>query len=555
MKKIIITLLGIAIAGTNAMAQCDQVSCPLVTLSGTLANRTLDADSTYLLSGCVIVPDNMTITAQAGVVVMGAPNSALYFEKGSEFISQGTEELPVIFTSDRVEGCKAPGDWGGIILGGNAPNNNNNSITLNQDPCTSIVGGGIDPNDYSGILKYMRIEYATTGLTMVSVGDATEMHNIQISYAAKNGLDLYGGTVKFKELVFLNNYGTDILATHGNLSLGQRILTVRLDPTAHVGVSPYSNSIVFKNNEDTLNNYEGYLGSNNTHPIFSNVTILGPEYCGDTAHGDIKNGLLFTNNTEGEIYNSYIDGYPTGFRIEELKTAENANRTASPGPSIFFEYNSFYNNSVDDYSTDVIWPSGCTVDIGTWLSGGTSCRQEGIETGNPAGYSSTVCSSYVSTIPDFSLTTSSLSASNYSPDALSNNDDFFEEMNKRGAFDATDWTEEWTNWNPKGIDYCSLLRVKNPTRINKVGTNNVNLAIAPNPASGVTYATFTTAQAGKVNLTLVNSIGQTVRTISQDMSKGNQQIAIPTNGLNAGVYMVNLTLSNGSAVRGKVVVK
>jgi hypothetical protein len=139
MKNFIITLLGFAAAGTNAMAQCNQVSCPVVTLSGTLANRTLDADSIYLLSGCVEVPTNITVTAEAGAVILGAPNSMMLFKKGARFISQGTEEKPVIFTSDREAECKAPGDWEGLVFEGYAPNNNNNSISLEDKACTTIV--------------------------------------------------------------------------------------------------------------------------------------------------------------------------------------------------------------------------------------------------------------------------------------------------------------------------------------------------------------------------------------------------------------------------------
>lgn len=553
MKSLIITIIGLAAAGTNAMAQCAQASCPQVTLEGTLSSRLLDADTTYLLSGCVEVPANVTITAEAGTVVLGAPNSLLLFKQGAQFISQGTDEAPVVFTSDRISDCRAPGDWEGLFFEGKAPNNNNNYISIEGQACTTIEGGGNLPNDNSGVLKFIRVEFAKTGLTMVSVGAGTEMHDIQVSYSSEDGMKLLGGTVNFKQLAFLNNYGTDILATLGNRSMAQRILTVRLDPAAHIGVSPYSNSIVFKNNDDDLNNYEGYMGSDNTHPIFSNVTILGPDYCGGTADGDIKNGILFTNNTEAGFYNSVIESYPTGFRIEGTETVENANRTTSPGPSIFFEYNSFYDNATAPYSSTT-WTSGCATSIIDWLTPSLldPCKQRGIETGVQAGYSA--CSSSVF-VPDFSLPTTSMDVPEYSAvPELSNNDVFFEEMENRGAFDADDWTLEWTAWNPKATNYCAQLR-PNPTGINKVGAVNANLAIAPNPASGITYASFTTEKAGKVTLNVVNSIGQVVRTVSQDVNSGSQKMVVPTDGLSTGVYMINLTLGNGSTVRGKVVVK
>lgn len=549
MKKIITLFIGI-VSATNVMATDSPISCPTVTLSGTLSNRTLDKDTTYLLSGCVSVPSGVTIIAEAGVVIMGekSSNGTLVFRKGSTFTSQGTSSLPVIFTSNQVQANRKPGDWGGIVFEGSAPNNNSNSITLTNRTCESVNGGGTTSADNSGTLKFMRIELATYGLTAISMGSGTEMHDIEIARCSQNGLELYGGTVNFKRMVLLDNFGYDILATQGNQSKAQGIVAVRLDNNAHLSSTDVS-SIVFKNN-DNAPSYAGSMGSTNTHPIFSNVTLIGPKYCVASPDPEFKNGILMLNNTEGGIYNTYIDGWPTGYRIEGSATIQNANNNGK----ILFNATSFYNNPTNFFSSTT-WSSGCEANISDWLTlASTSCDQTGNETGTSIGYSS-VCS-YTSTAPDFTLSSSSILSPDFtSYDELTDNSSFFASTSLRGAFDDEDWTAGWANWAIASEDFCPQSKGMVATGINNVANDKNNLAVAPNPADGITYATFTTAQSGSVQLTVTNSIGQVVRTIKQDLGKGDQRVAIPVTGLSSGMYIVNVTTDKENIVHRRLVVK
>lgn len=559
MKKIITLLVGI-VAATNALATDNPISCPTVTLSGTLSTRTLYSDTTYLLTGCVVVPDNVTITFQQGVKVLGqkSSNAALVFRKGSSFISQGTSSNPVLFSSNQTIGNKAPGDWMGIVFEGKATNNNSNSITLTNRTCESVTGGGTTDADNSGTLKFMRIEYAQYGLTLVSVGNGTEMHDIEIANSSIDGLQLHGGTVDFKNAVFLNNYGYDILATEGNRSRAQFILTLRRDDAAHLPSTDVS-SIVFKNNDNVGGSF---AGSPLTHPIFSNVTVIGRYYnCGGVPSVDplFANGILMTNNTAGEVYNSYIDGWKYGFYMDGNQVISHANTLSSPAPSIFFAFNSLNNNPSNNYDHSGTWPSsgGCATSMPLWLSTTPgSCGQQGIETGVSAGYSSTVCSTYSSTTPVFSLSSTSLSGADFTLDVFANNDDFFVESTNRGAFDATDWTTGgWVNWYPAGEDYCPQHRGMAPTGINNVSADKNNLTLAPNPAEGITYATFATTQAGSVQITVTNNLGQVVRTIIQNFGKGDQRVAIPVTGLSAGMYIINVTMDKENVAHRRLVIK
>lgn len=80
-------------------------------------------------------------------------------EPGGKLIAEGTKDAPIVFTSEQPKGQRKPGDWGGLIICGNAKNNQG---VLNQQieggPRTKH--GGNDDADNSGILRYVRVEFA-----------------------------------------------------------------------------------------------------------------------------------------------------------------------------------------------------------------------------------------------------------------------------------------------------------------------------------------------------------------------------------------------------------
>ncbi|RYZ45900.1 MAG: T9SS type A sorting domain-containing protein [Sphingobacteriales bacterium] len=490
---------------------------------------------------------------------MGQKSSTavLIIDRGAKLVSQGTVTNPVQFTSDQQPGYRAAGDWNGITVLGYATNNTSNSITLTNNRDCSVTGGGTNDNDNSGTYKFMRIEYPIYGLSMVSVGDGTEFHDVQVSYPSENALELYGGKVNFKNFASLNAKRYDILATHGNRSKAQFILGVRLDLSANVSTSDLSNGIVFSNNDDAAGGYASSMGAANNHPVFSNVTLIGPKYCGATSGlTNFKNGILFRNNTEGGIYNSVVAGWPNGIFMNGSSTIANANSSST----IKFDYNSLY-----DYATSSgnspSWTSGCETTLALWLNGSVnSCAMQGNQIGlSVLGYSSTVCGNYCSTAPGFLLGSTDLNDPNYdATDVPELNNVFFTSLDYRGAFDQTkDWTADWTAFCPQSTDYCpDQRRSSAPTGINNLNAGNSGgLVLAPNPVSGMTYAEFATQQSGKINISVINSVGQVVRTISKDVEKGKQRIGITTDGLSAGMYLINVELNKGNTIHSRVVVK
>jgi hypothetical protein len=201
-------------------------------LSGNIAKDTrLLKRHVYLLMGSVFVTNNATLTIDPGTVIIGDYESkgSLTITRGATIIADGLETDPIVFTSNR--GVKRSGDWGGLFLLGNAPTNKfgNGSVAsfhTNLDP--SAYGntnyGGKETNSSSGILRYVRIEYAGkrlksegnfSGLLLAAVGNKTIIENIMVSYCAGNSFDVWGGEVNLDKAVSYKSNYTDFKFNYG----------------------------------------------------------------------------------------------------------------------------------------------------------------------------------------------------------------------------------------------------------------------------------------------------------------------------------------------------
>ena len=197
---------------------CNTKKKDLVTLSGDIeSNATLSCDKDYLLEYIVRVKKGVTLNIEKGTHLYGSKehDGTLVIERGAKLIANGTEDMPIVFTSDQPEGQRAPGDWGGVVLLGNAPTNlraQDGSSQSGQVEGLSQDGayGGNDSEDSSGSLRYIRIEYAGTeiapgnelnGLTLAGVGSGTIVDHIQVRHSKDDCFEFFGGTVNAKYLL------------------------------------------------------------------------------------------------------------------------------------------------------------------------------------------------------------------------------------------------------------------------------------------------------------------------------------------------------------------
>jgi hypothetical protein len=264
------------------------------TLTGIIASsRTLFADTTYTIQGFVKVAGGSTLTIQPGTRIegdAGTVGSSLWILRGSRIDAQGTVTAPIVFTSSRDAGQRAPGDWGGIIIVGNGIINR--SGVINTEGPIGIAenyGGGTDNTDNSGILRYVRIEFSgfdvsgggnseLNSLSMYAVGSGTTLEFVESLAGLDDHFEWWGGAVDARNLVSYEA-GDDHFDTSegyvGRVQFAIGFQSTRLAPAVGTGV------IATDPQGLEMDGCAGSgcdLGTRSvpfTNPIFANVTMVG----------------------------------------------------------------------------------------------------------------------------------------------------------------------------------------------------------------------------------------------------------------------------------------
>lgn len=283
-------------------------------------------NNVYIIQGWVYVISGATVTIDPGTVVVGDKDSkgTLIFERGSKIMAVGTKDQPIVFTSNQEQKYRTQGDWGGIMLCGNAPTNwNAGEQTVEGGPRSKY--GGTDAHDNSGKMRYCRIEFAgialqpnneTNGLTLCAVGDATEIDHIQVSLGGDDSYEFFGGTVNAKYLVsFLcwdDDFDTDCGYT-GNVQFG---VVVRGPQLADV-----SGSKAFESDAYQSGTASGLAGDTSkiTKPVFSNFTVVGPlaAPANNTIAPEFVSAVQIRRGSGMSLLNSVILGWPCDVLIDE----------------------------------------------------------------------------------------------------------------------------------------------------------------------------------------------------------------------------------------------
>jgi uncharacterized membrane protein len=208
-------------------------------LAGNISvNTKLTKKDVYIIQGNVYVVDNAVLTIEPGTVIIGDSESkgTLIITKGAQLIAEGSETDPIVFTSNKS--LKKAGDWGGIVMLGDAPINkfgNYSSINYDLDPSLTTYGG-LNPASSSGILKYVRIEYAGkklrgsenfNALLLGGIGNKTILENIMVSYAAGDAFEVLGGEPVMSKIVSYRSNGIDFKFTLGTQAKIDNSLAVR----------------------------------------------------------------------------------------------------------------------------------------------------------------------------------------------------------------------------------------------------------------------------------------------------------------------------------------
>ena len=321
------------------------------TLTGNInATTTLTSDKVWTLKGYVYVTDGASLIIQPGTVIKSdvAEKGALCIERGAKIIAEGTPDRPIVFTSGQPEGQRSPGDWGGIVILGRAKTNRSSEPTIEGG-----IGrpyGGTNDDDNSGVLRYVRIEYAgiaalpnseINALTLGGVGKGTTIQYVQTIYANDDAFEFFGGTVSPKFIYAFATADDDFdfdFGYTGEVSNG----VAKRDPQ-FVDNGDAGNGIEC-DNDGTGSSAQPY-----THPKLFNMILVGPN--NSTALANHNLGLRFRRATQFTMKNSVIWGWMKGgLSLESNETAQ----FVKDGVSVF------ENNSVGTFNPTLNFISKAT---------------------------------------------------------------------------------------------------------------------------------------------------------------------------------------------------
>jgi len=417
-----------------------------ITVSGDItADTRWYSNARYFLSGFVYVKNNATLTIEPGTIIKGVSGTkgALIIERGSKIMAQGTQSQPIVFTSDKPKGQRSYGDWGGLVICGNAPTNkhdNGAGIGIAEGGIGSVYGGN-NPNDNSGILQFVRIEFpgipltATAnseinGLTLYSVGSATTIDHIQVSYSGDDSYEWFGGHVNAKYLVAFRGWDDDFDTDNGFTGKVQFFVSLR-DPA----IADQSQSNGFESDNDA----DGSTLTPVTAPIFCNGSIFGPLVTSSTTINSLyRRAMHIRRGSRLSVYNSVFAGWPTGLDIDGQKGDSPFQATAN---ELQIE-NCVMAGMTTNFNTVYL------TDAEAWYNNVSRNNQlfaanELLQLVDPFNLVS----------PNFLPATGSplLSGAAFAKTRLT--DSFFTPTTYRGAFGTTDWTAGWCNFDPQNANY------------------------------------------------------------------------------------------------------
>lgn len=297
------------------------------TLQGTLSGEvTLTNNTTWLLNGGVFVGgDNSNsgvLTIEPGTRVLGlSGNDFLAVQRGSKIIADGTPSAPIVFSGPFTASDPQAGaaNWGGLVINGNAPINIcDDSVPFSQ--CEDIGEGGSgsfggdNPNDSSGILRYVRVQFGgfrindedeLNGIAFQGVGDQTVVDYVQVHANEDDGIEFFGGTVNARHLVLTGIKDDSLDWTHGWDGSLQYLL-VQQDQVAANDKERGIEADNFEDNNDA---------TPRSQPRIANATFIG-----GPSDNQTTTGMVLRRGTGLNLTNALVTGFERCLDIDSDAT-------------------------------------------------------------------------------------------------------------------------------------------------------------------------------------------------------------------------------------------
>jgi hypothetical protein len=484
---------------TNTVVQTDITS-----------NTTWGSNDVVLLKNKVYVTNNAVLTIQPGCVIRGdkTTEGTLIITKGAKIIADGTSTNPIVFTSNFDTAAREVGDWGGIILLGSAPMNQGSAVVEGGLDTAKAKYGGSNPDDNSGILKYVRIEFAgfpfqpdkeINGLTFGAVGRATTVDYVQCSFTNDDSYEWFGGTVNCRHLISFSAVDDDFDTDFGYSGNVQYGLIVR-DPD-------YSDQAASSTSEgfESDNNAAGDTKQPMTTAVFSNITMVGP-YRGNTAaalpsNADFKRCIRIRKNSGISILNSIFTNFTQGVSIEGAGCEDNAT-----GDTIHFKNNTFASILNNDTCTVL---SGSTFNINQWFANNNN---------------------------DYYTSTNSIDWVNPYPELWVKPDYRLNANSPMMANNATNFTDPKLGTVIFDVGFEEL-------------SSSTNVQVYPNPINEIATLQFVCVEGGKQLITITDMEGRILNSTSYNAVAGVNKLEVNTSSFAPGVYFIQVNQQNLKVIK------
>ena len=189
------------------------------------SDLTLRSDTLYYMLHQLFVHDGATLTIEPGTVVYAwGPNTAIIVEPGGRIVAEGTREAPVVLTCSGPVGQRGPGCWGGLRILGRAPVTRVEGLVPGVLPAGRPAYGGTDADSSSGLLRYVRVEFAgATGdpqapgpaIGLYGAGGGTLLDHVQARHSLGAGIAFSGGGARCDHCVASGSGAADLAWQRG----------------------------------------------------------------------------------------------------------------------------------------------------------------------------------------------------------------------------------------------------------------------------------------------------------------------------------------------------
>lgn len=302
----------------------------VVAVSGNLGGGNWTANNVYFLATPVNVTSGV-LNIEPGTVILGSNGGqgTLVVRRGAQIVAAGDAMRPIIFTSEFPVGQRGAGDWGGLVINGSAPVN----VPNPDGEGDSGPYGGDDPNDSSGRLSYVRVEFAgirfsdqneLNGIALQGVGRGTQLDHLQVHFNQDDGIEFFGGTADAKYLLITDAEDDSLDWTFGWNGRLQHFVAVQRHAAADAGIEADSNE-------------QDPTAAPVSDPTIYNATWIGNRLLPGGTSGP---GVLFRRGTNVTLKNFIIQNF-TGIGVR----VDGADSQAAVGTGIDISHGFIFNNA------------------------------------------------------------------------------------------------------------------------------------------------------------------------------------------------------------------